>query len=271
MKNNFYEKYQKLNSKQNIFLGIVSGIIDISLTQPLVYWKVALQQNYHLHLIQNILRGAFTNMCSMSLLIRFNFINSPSSKITKGKTRRLTDNEMILSGFIGESLSGIICAPLELVMIQQQKLGSSLINTSKQIINKHGFKNHFRGLLTSCGREGIYTAGYLGLGPVITRNLDENYNYSKTTNKILGAIGGGVFASTLSHPLDNCKTCMQGDINKEKYKSTLQTFNRLIKENGISSLFRGYYWRTGKIIFTVFILNECKQFLSPLFFPEIFN
>ena len=49
---------------------------------------------------------------------------------------------------------------------------------------------------------------------------------------------------------------MQSDINKEQYKSTLQTFNRLTKENGISSLFRGYYWRTGKIIFTVFILND---------------
>ena len=274
MKNNFYEKYQNLNSKQNIFLGIVSGIIDISLTQPLVYWKVASQQKLPFTFNPKIFyRGVLTNMCSMSLLTGVQFpLTALSSKIiTKGTTRRLTDNEMILSGFIGGSLSGIICAPLELVMIQQQKLGGSLINTSKQIINKHGFKNHFRGLLTSCGREGIYTAGYLGLGPVITRNLDENYNYSKTTNKILGAIGGGVFASTLSHPLDTCKTCMQGDINKEKYKSTLQTFTRLTKENGISSLFRGYYWRTGKIIFTVFILNECKQFLSPLFFPEIFN
>ena len=69
-----------------------------------------------------------------------------------------------------------------------------MINTSKQIIRKYGFKKHFRGLITSCGREGIYTAGYLGIGPVITRKLEENYNYSRTTNKIIGfSIGGGSY------------------------------------------------------------------------------
>jgi hypothetical protein len=274
MKNNFDKKYQKLNSKQNTFLGIVFGIIDVSLTQPLVYWKVASQQKLPFTFNPKIFyRGTFTNMFSMSILTGLQFpLTAISSKIiTNGDTGRLTDKEIILSGFIGGSLSGIVCAPLELLMIQQQKFGGSLINTSKQIIRKYGFKNHFRGLITSCGREGIYTAGYLGLGPVITRKLDENYNYSKTTNKIVGAIGGGTIASTLSHPLDTCKTCMQGDINKRKYKTTIKTFITLTKEYGISSLFRGYYWRTGKMICTVFILNECKQFLSPLFFPEIFN
>jgi solute carrier family 25 (mitochondrial carnitine/acylcarnitine transporter), member 20/29 len=274
MKEKFDEKYQKLNSKQNIFLGITSGIIDVSLTQPLVYWKVASQQKLRFTLNPNIFyRGTFTNMISMSILTGLQFpLTAFSSKlITNNINRRLSDDEIILSGFIGGSLSGIVCAPMELLMIQQQRYGGSLINTSKIIKKKYGLKKHFRGLITSCGREGIYTAGYLGLGPAITRKLDEEYDYSKTTNKIIGAIGGGVIASTLSHPLDTCKTCMQGDIDGKKYKTTLKTLLKLKNENGISSLFRGYYWRTGKIICTVFILNECKHILSPLFFPDIFN
>ena len=233
---NFNEKYQNLNSKQNTFLGIISGIIDVSITQPLVYWKVASQQKFKFTLNPSIVyRGTITNMFSMSILTGLQFpLTAISSKIiTNGENRRLNDNEIILSGFIGGSISGIICAPLELLMIQQQKYGGSLINTSKQIIRKYGLKKHFRGIITSCGREGIYTAGYLGIGPVITRKLEENYNYSITTNKIIGAIGGGIIASTLSHPLDTCKTCMQGDLNDRKYKTTIKTLIRLKKRKWI--------------------------------------
>lgn len=269
---NFEEKYNKLTSKQNTILGISSGIIDVLITQPLVYWKVASQQRLPFTLNPKIFyRGTFTNMMSMSILTGLQFpLTSLSSKLIS-KKKKLTDNEVILSGFIGGSLSGIICAPMELLMIQQQKNGKSLIINSKKIINKFGLKKHFRGLTTSCGREGIYTAGYLGIAPIITKKLELNYNYSNTFNKILGAIGGGIIASTFSHPLDTCKTCMQGDIDGKKFKTTLNTFNILYKKSGLKSLYRGYYWRTGKIICTVFILNECIQILSPIFFPDIFT
>ena len=37
----------------------------------------------------------------------------------------------------------------------------------------------------SCGREGLFTAGYLGIGPVINRTLMEDHGLSEATAKVL--------------------------------------------------------------------------------------
>ena len=50
--------------------------------------------------------------------------------------------------------------------------------------------------------------------------------------KIFGAVGSGVIAATLSHPIDTCKTCMQGDIAKERYGTLSHTASTLYKEGG---------------------------------------
>jgi hypothetical protein len=42
----------------------------------------------------------------------------------------------------------------------------------------------------------------------------------------------GVFAAIPSHPFDVVKTCMQGDLKKETYKSFSSTFAYLYKEVG---------------------------------------
>ena len=51
-------------------------------------------------------------------------------------------------------------------MIQQQRYGTSLFSTPGKIIGDAGIGALFgRGLMMSCGREGVFTAGMLGLGP----------------------------------------------------------------------------------------------------------
>ena len=52
-------------------------------------------------------------------------------------------------------------------MIQQQRNGGGLLSTGGRIVSEHGVMTLFRGLFTSCGREGLFTAGYLGAAPVI--------------------------------------------------------------------------------------------------------
>ena len=48
-----------------------------------------------------------------------------------------------------------------------------------------------QGLLMSCGREGLFTAGYLGIGPVINRTLMENHGLSEATAKVLSCGSAG--------------------------------------------------------------------------------
>lgn len=112
--------------------------------------------------------------------------------------------------------------------------------TPARILSQFGGQTFFRGLVTSCGREGLFTAGYLGIAPVIQRTLTEQYSFSEgacrpcvTAHRALAApkacrslvsseycrrrrrtwpaglakpcaaIGAGVIAATGSHPMDS--------------------------------------------------------------------
>ena len=46
--------------------------------------------------------------------------------------------------------------------------------------------NMFRGLTTSCGREGLFTAGYMGIGPAFARKFEEDYGLSTNVAKCVG-------------------------------------------------------------------------------------
>jgi hypothetical protein len=86
-------------------------------------------------------------------------------------------------------------------MIQQQRFGTSLLSTPLKIVAETGVVGLFRGLAMSCGREGVFTAGMLGLGPAIKRHAAENWGASPYMASITGAVGGGVIVATLSHPM----------------------------------------------------------------------
>ena len=91
-------------------------------------------------------------------------------------------------------------------MIQQQRFGASLASTASRIVSEFGFTSLFRGLETSCGREGLFVAGFLGMGPVFSQQLQSSYGMGGSTADFAGAAGAGMIAATLSHPLDTIKT-----------------------------------------------------------------
>lgn len=59
------------------------------------------------------------------------------------------------------------------------------------------------------GREALFTAGYLGLVPSMSRYARESHGLGDEASRVVGAIGGGVIVGTLSHPFDTVKTCQQ--------------------------------------------------------------
>ncbi len=125
--------------------------------------------------------------------------------------------------------------------------------------------------MTSCGREGLFTAGYLGLAPVLAEQIHQELGVGGKLGSFLGACCAGMLAATLSHPLDTVKTCLQGDVAQEKYKSMPETCRALMKEGGIGRFFTGWSWRTGRMICAIFVMGQCKDRLAPLFYPHHFK
>ena len=153
--------------------------------------------------------------------------------------------------FLGGLVSGVPCSLWELTMIQQQRFGGSIFGTPARLVADHGGVSAMsRGLLTSCGREGIYTAGVLGTCPVFAGQLEAR-GFEKTSAKLLAAIGAGVISASLSHPMDTIKTCQQGDIAGATYGGIGDTFAALMKEGGPARFFSGFGFRTGRMILSL--------------------
>lgn len=189
--------------------------------------------------------------------------------ITGGTERKMTGAETIGAAFAGGALSGLACGPMELIMIQQQRFGGSILAAPARVVGTYGFLCLGRGLTMSCGREGMYTAGVLGMCPVFLQELGDR-GIPHSAGKFLAPVGAGVIAATVSHPMDTIKSCIQGDLEYSKYKSMYETAVTLYGEGGLSRFFTGWGYRTGRMILAVAIMNECKIRLSALIFPYHF-
>lgn len=198
----------ELSGAENFAVGATAGTIEVTLLQPMLYCKNATQQGLPLTLNPFVLyRGLTVSVINMASLTALQFPLSSFSAgvITGGAERPLTDVEEVAAGFCGGVMSGFLCAPMELVLIQQQRFGGSLLATPFRLMRDVGPLTLFRGLSTSCGREGIFTAGYLGLGPAFGKALREKADMDPVQSKMAGAIGAGVVCATLSHPMDTVK------------------------------------------------------------------
>jgi hypothetical protein len=266
---------QRLTATENLALGVSAGIIEVSLLQPMLYCKNATQQGLPLTLNPAILyRGVGMSIINMAVITgaQFPLTGLCTKLVTGGEPRALSSAEKIGTGFMGGAISGFLCAPMELVMIQQQRHGESLIHQTRRVMTNFGVSGLFRGLFTACGREGLFTAGYLGIGPVFADKLkNEGYISNPKVASLVGAAGAGCIAATLSHPLDTVKTCMQGDVEQRVFKSMPATASALYAEGGTAAFFRGWSWRTSRMIMAIFIMGQCKDVLSPIFFPYKFK
>jgi hypothetical protein len=267
-------RLQRLNETENLAVGLATGVVDVSLTQWMLYCKNASQQGMPLTLNPKILyRGTGMSMVNMSVLsgLQLPLTATCQGLFTGGVPRKLSDGELVGAGLIGGALSGFACAPMELVLIQQQRFGTSLLATPAKVVAEAGVAGLFgRGLAMSCGREGIFTAGMLGMGPVIKRGLLARGQDEASAN-VIAAVGCGVVVATSTHPMDTIKTNQQGDVAGAKYRGVLDTAAKLLKEQGVRRFFSGWSWRTGRMIIEVFLFDQCRMLMSPVFFPHHFQ
>ena len=158
----------------------------------------------------------------------------------KGEKRELTDLEKMTTSAGAGAMSACVYGPVDLTTIQQQKLGLNPLQTLRHVMHEHGSTSIFRGFSACAVREAIYTAGYLGLGPVATVALVEGpMKENPFAAAVTGACFAGVAAGLLTHPFDTAKTCIQADMKGEEFRTARQTIPKLIRERGFTSLFRG--------------------------------
>lgn len=265
-----------LGPGQNAVLGIAAGAIETAIDQPMLYWKNASQQGLPFTLQPRLMyRGLVASMANMGVVTGFQFftVGSVQQLFLRGESRSLTSQEEIGAGFIGGALSGVPCGFMELVMIQQQRFGGGLVGTPVRLAKDCGAMTLTRGISTAAARESVYTAGLLGIAPVLQKYFAANhldkFGGSFTAAGMAASVCSGLFAGTVTHPIDTVKTCMQGDCERKKFTNIPGTVRTIMAEHGMMGFFRGWGWRTGRMICATFWINEIKNRLAPIMYPEL--
>lgn len=264
----------KLNEFENATVGMVAGAIEVATLQPLNYFKNMIQQGVKPSLSPLVwYRGVGANIVNMGscTMIQFSVGGAAKKAILGSETRPLKAYEEMGAGVFAGVMSAFVGSPLELVMIQQQRKGGSTLSAIGNIANPSTIG---RGFIGAAVREGLWTCGYLSIPPIIRRNLRESYPTtfdSDTKARVPASLLGGFFACYLTHPFDTVKTCMQGDIEREKFKTFSHSARVVYGESGIPGFFRGATFRYARMAIAVGMLDTLGGLVGPLLYPHKFE
>ena len=208
-----------LTERQNILLGVCAALAESIILQPTLYFKNAKARGLPFTLNPAIVyRGtgaSIINECQM-MAVQFG-MTSAIQKFVCANNRIFQFSSTLsecLSAMIGGMLSAFLASPVELVMIQQQIYGKSIVRTVSSIAATNGVfskRGLMRGLLPTIFRDGIYVTGLLGVTPRLQEHLMTEHHYSASTAGFYASMVGGIAAALPSHPFDLVKTIMQGD------------------------------------------------------------
>ena len=158
---------QRLSGGENCVLGMVTGIMSKACNYPFLVWKNTMQQGLPLSSTWTSAGGGFNPLLVYRGLpvacMNLGGTNAVQFGLTGAFQKVLAnsgfsqDAVTVGGSFLGGLFSGIPCSIWELVMIQQQRFGGSLVGTPKKFVQEHGVGILTRGWTMTMGRESMFS------------------------------------------------------------------------------------------------------------------
>ena len=125
----------------------------------------------------------------------------------EGSGKKLSRSSEIAAAALGGLIPTLVTCPVELLMIQQQRLGGSFVSAVTRVAKDHGLlhKGLMRGMWGTIGRDTIYVVGLLGVTPVIQEHLMEKYEISNMKAGLYASLIGYVVLYYFSSFFYLCK------------------------------------------------------------------
>lgn len=254
-----------LSEPENLSVGIVGGMTETFVLMPVLTWKFCSQEGRPLPKnIGGFYRGVVVQAGNVAPITAVQmFLNGLFEKYAFGATdtKPLSDVQKMGAACMAGACSSVVYSPVDLTMIHQQKRNLGPLQTLQWIYGTHGVGTVWRGMSAMALREGIYTAGYLGLAPVLTNKLQKmpGREESHLSNTLIGACIAGTVSALLTHPCDTAKTVYQADIEGVKYTSAIASAPKLFEEGGIRAFYRGGLARTIRLCGAFFIVSSMRE------------
>lgn len=254
-----------LSGPENIGVGVVGGVTETCLLMPVLTAKFCLQEGRPFPSTPGgWYRGVVVQAGNVAPITAVQiFLNGIIEKYVMGATdlKPLTESQKIAGSCMAGAASAVVYSPVDLINIQQQKLQMSPGAALKHIVANHGYSTIWRGVCAMAVRESIYTAGYLGMAPVLTNYFSTMPGRQECylTNAIGACAIAGVTASLVTHPVDTAKTNVQADLAGKTWKSAISAMPKLYAEGGIRAFYRGGAARCTRTVGAFIVVSSLRE------------
>lgn len=237
---------------EEIIAGSIGGAVGCLVGHPLDVCKVRMQAEASKVTLRFVIRemiknegygslfkGASLPVLSQGLYTSASFFGYHSTlKIMNTSASNASLSQLFIAGSFGGIISTFVTTPCEFIKIhlQMDKSRIQLGNIRKIILQytkPYGLKGLYTGLFPTMIRDSYSTGIYFSSYYSIIRKMDSN---SSSSQMLSGGIAG-VFTWLGIIPFDFIKTRIQYDASYRK--GILYTIKKIMKEEGISSFFKG--------------------------------
>lgn len=246
----------------NVAIGSAAGITEVTVNQPLITIKNALQMHgektkkakvagnqpiaFNIKEIMNrktLYKGYGMNVACMG----------PTTAVQIGANKGL---EAVIGGDSGieraeravaaGAISALVAAPAELVVLTQFNTKQPALAAIKQLQKEAGARVWLRGAPIMAVREGLFTYAYMeafshvknGLQKLAHKVVTEKHKDVVEVAAVVSAgAATGIVTAIATHPADTIKTMMQADYAKKQYKHIGHAIKGIYNANGL----KGYY------------------------------
>jgi len=262
-----------LSEVENILVGVIGGGLETVLLMPLITLKLVQQGGVpRPRVFSQWYTGAAVQAGQVVPVTAAQVLtNGVLEKYVFGATdyKPIGHSQQICCGFISGALSGLVIAPMDFVIIQQQKLKLASVQTMQECCRLHGPSILWKGLAPTTLRAGITVAGYLGMTPVLSSYLVRAPWIGKDSQLLssgLASCTAGIATAVLTQPIDTIKTRMQSDLTGKVTPAAAQAMLTALMKvqmsgvaNKVLDLFHGLGPRVLRLPLAFFVLSCVRE------------
>lgn len=236
---------------QSIVIGSVSGATEVLVDHPLWSIKTRLQQGEPFTLNPRLLyRGIIPNATSMIPITAMQVgLNQMIMNVFFKNSSELTVTQKVSCAFFAGMGSAFASCPTEMIMTHQGIRGGSFYSAGTYLMKQGGIANLYSGLFSTMMREGMFTAFYLAVTPIMKAQI-LNYCPNDYLASLAAGMSAGLGATVMSQSVDTIKTKQQTDPI-----SFVGAVQKIYSSQGIYGFFKGFVPRGTRVMSAVTIMG----------------